>query len=465
MAVATPKAPEEFEEALNDLAAVDKMLKAGTFTGFVGDYARALVDRDQTIAQQAQEQIQAGIAQFLRDNPDAITNRLPVNPLDAGFDSPEVRATAYGRLAKKNGLYSKTAETAKLNGVFAHEGEFLRALSPRAAGYKDSRDLAAKLGKLQEVQNSFSTNVPSDGGFLVPEQFRSDLLMLALENSLVQPMATVIPMESQRLLIPTVDSTSNVSSVFGGIVCYWVDEATAPTESSGKFGQVVLDAKKLMAYCTAPQELVADASAWPAFLNQALPQALAFERDYRFMLGTGAGEPLGFINSPASVAVTAVSGQGANTIVVENLAAMYARMLPTSLNKAVWIASIDTFPQLATMALSVGTGGAPVWLAGGGVADGPPMTIYGRPVYFTEKTPALGTTGDIGLYDLSFYLVGDRQTMTAQASQDFLFSSDRIAYKWVERLDGRPWIQSAITPRNNSSNTLTPFVQLSSTRT
>ena len=78
---------------------------------------------------------------------------------------------------------------------------------------------------------------------------------------------------------------------------------------------------------------------------------------------------------------------------------MYARMLPTSLRNAVWIASIDTFPELATMALSVGTGGGPVWIgnmAGGtGGADTPPMSILGRPVIFTEKTPALGTTGDL----------------------------------------------------------------------
>jgi HK97 family phage major capsid protein len=110
------------------------------------------------------------------------------------------------------------------------------------------------------------------------------------------------------------------------------------------------------------------------------------------------------------------------------------------------------------MALSVGTGGAPVWLNNG--VEGPPMTILGRPVFFTEKTPALGTTGDISFVDLSYYLVGDRMMLQASSSEHIAFDSDQTAYRFIERVDGRPWLQSAITPKNNSANTLSAFVQL-----
>src|SRR5260221_13457576 len=93
-----------------------------------------------------------------------------------------------------------------------------------------------------------------------------------------------------------------------------------------------------------------------------------------------------------------------------------------------------------------------------------PAVIYGRPVFFTEKCPALGTTEDINLVDPAFYLVGDRQAITASASPHFAFSTDKIAYKIIERVDGRPWLQTALTPKN-SGNTISAFVQLSSTRT
>ena len=144
---------------------------------------------------------------------------------------------------------------------------------------------------------------------------------------------------------------------------------------------------------------------------------------------------------------------------------MYARMLPTSLGSAVWVCAIDTFPQLATMALSVGTGGGPVWIGSGydpgnTGAQAPPATILGRPVIFTEKAKALTTTGDINFVDLSYYLIGDRMTMQSMLSEHYLFANDKVAFRIIERVDGRPWLQSAITPHNNSSNTLTPFVQL-----
>jgi HK97 family phage major capsid protein len=162
------------------------------------------------------------------------------------------------------------------------------------------------------------------------------------------------------------------------------------------------------------------------------------------------------------VQVAKESGQATGTILWENIVKMYSRMLPTSLKNAVWLASIDTFPELATMALSVGTGGGPVWIGGWSQngSEMPPMTILGRPVIFTEKTPALSTTGDINFVDLSYYLIGDRQQVRVDSSEHFLFQNNQVAYRIIERVDGRPWIQSALTPHNGSSNTLSPFVQI-----
>jgi len=164
----------------------------------------------------------------------------------------------------------------------------------------------------------------------------------------------------------------------------------------------------------------------------------------------------------AVATVSAESGQATGTILWENITKMYARMLPTSLSNAVWLASIDTFPQLATMALAVGTGGGPVWIGGWSQpgSNMPPVTILGRPVYFTEKLPTVGTTGDICFADLSYYLIGDRQVMQAMSSEHYQFQNDKTAFRVIQRVDGRPWLQSAITPKNNSSSTLSPFVQL-----
>lgn len=460
--ITIPTSPAELEDLLHDSARMkDVFADKAVFRQFINSYAKAAAPQDGEIAKQVKEQTQAALAEFLKDN--GLTGTPKVSLANG---SPAVDANGHGPY-RKHRLYNQAAPGASVNKLFKDQASFFQALSLKcnALGtHKDAPGLLQALNEDERIRNSFSTNVPADGGFLVPEQFRSDLLLIALEQTIIRQRATVIPMGTQRISIPAVDSTTDATSVFGGITCSWVDEGTAPPESQARFAQVTLDAKKLMAFVQAPNELVADAPAFGGFLDSALPQAMAFEADYRMMQGSGVGEPLGFVNCPAAVIANAVTGQGASTIIVDNLAAMFARMLPSSLGNAIWVASIDTFPQLALMSVQGAlTNSAPVWM-NNGVIGAPPISIYGRPVYFTEKLPSLGTTGDINFIDPSFYLVGDRQTIQASASPHFAFNVDKTAYKIIERIDGRPWIQSAITPKN-SGNTLSPFVQLSSTRT
>jgi HK97 family phage major capsid protein len=105
----------------------------------------------------------------------------------------------------------------------------------------------------------------------------------------------------------------------------------------------------------------------------------------------------------------------------------------------------------------VGTGGSAIWLNNG--VDGPPMSILGRPLIISEKVSALGDQGDINFVDFKQYLIGDRMAMDAKISDDYRFGNDMTAYRFIERVDGRPWMQSAITPANGGP-TLSPYVQL-----
>jgi HK97 family phage major capsid protein len=110
------------------------------------------------------------------------------------------------------------------------------------------------------------------------------------------------------------------------------------------------------------------------------------------------------------------------------------------------------------MALNVGVGGSAVWLTDAHGA--PQLTLLGCPVIVTEKTPGiLGAQGDISFVDFGFYLIGDRQHMTLDRSGHVGFRSDTTDFRVIQRNDGRPWLQSAITPQNGGP-TLSPFVQL-----
>lgn len=458
--IAIPQSPMELAEMLNDSAKMNEISKdPESFKQFITNYARAAAPQDGEIAKQVREQTQQVLAEMLKSGKntppvDLAGGELSRSPIVAG------KTVSTG----KGAIYNAAAHGARLEREIKDEGfgsigEYCQAIyAEHATSVRNRTGLLNKLNRVREIQNSFGSEVPADGGLLIPEAYRSELLQLSLEDSLIRPRSTVIPMSTLRTYIPSVDETSHVSSLFGGVQFYWSEEGAQLTESQASFGRVALDVKKLTGFFKAPNELLADAPAFTTWFDSRVPAGLAWQEDVSFMTGTGVGEPLGFINGPAVASVAAEVGQPSATIVWENITKMYSRMLPSSLGSAVWLASIDTFPQLATMALSVGTGGAPVWLSNG--AAGPPMTILGRPVYFTEKLPQLGTTGDICFTDLSYYLIGDRQMAQISASEHYAFQNDQTAFRIIERVDGRPWLQSPLTPHNGSSNTLSPYVQL-----
>jgi HK97 family phage major capsid protein len=87
------------------------------------------------------------------------------------------------------------------------------------------------------------------------------------------------------------------------------------------------------------------------------------------------------------------------------------------------------------------------------------LSLLGAPIIVNEKVGNLGAAGDLNFVDFGQYLIGDRMQMEAEQSTDYLFGNDMTAYRFIERVDGRPWMQSAITPRNGGP-TLSPYIQL-----
>lgn len=431
---AMPSSPSELAELLSDPRAAAAALggNPAEWQEFQAKYAAAAGAADPGIEQQVTDLVQQGIRNFLIESGDGAS--APVN-LGPGSSA-------------RSALHSRKAVGTRADGIFDSLGEMVRVTHPKGDPSNS---------KLARLRNAMGTVVPSDGGFLVPEQFRGDLLAATLEQSIVRPRSTVVPMGSQTLAIPTADDTSHVSSLFGGVVGAWTEESASLADTSPKFGRVKLDAKKLTAYTEAPNELVNDTPGFDAIISRIFPAALAWYEDSAFIDGSGVGEPLGFLNSAAAVSVAKESGQAADTIVWENILGMVQRMLPSSFGRAVWVSNPNTFKELATMGLAVGTGGGPTLISN--FAQPAPTSILGRPLIFSEHMKTLGDAGDIALVDLSYYLIGDRQTMSLETSQHFKFRNDELAIRIIERADGRLWIASAITPANGTE-TLSPVVKL-----
>ena len=322
------------------------------------------------------------------------------------------------------------------NGGFKNFNEFLAVLS---SGRYDTR----------LIQNTASTTVPSDGGFSCPEEFAAWLLDTSLESEIVRPRATVWPMKADTLRVPGWDAATHSSSLFGGLTGTWLAELGTSTEVFAKMRQIQLSAKKLACYTAASNELVADGVDYERQIQAALIKTIGWYLDYAFIQGTGAGQPQGLINNPALITVSKESGQQASTIVFENCVKMYARLAPQCMGKAVWLASQTTVPQLLTMSLSVGTGGAPIQPAV--LQEGGKFSLLGKEVIFSEKIPALGSLGQLMLVDLSQYTIGMRKEVSLDKSIHVGWSTDTASYRAIVRADGMGSWDKAITPKSGDS--------------
>lgn len=342
---------------------------------------------------------------------------------------------------------------------FASFGEQLQAVAKYALSGKDPH---AKDDRLVRAPTGAGEVDPSAGGFLVQTDFATAVFARAYDMgqllSRVQKLS--LSTSANSIKIPGVDETSRATgSRWGGVQSYWVGEGNTATATKPKFRLVELDLKKLMANWYVSDELMADASVMNSIATQAFSEEIMFMTEDSIVRGTGAGQPLGFLNSAAKVSVAKETGQAAKTILYENILKMWSRMWSRSQQNAVWLINQDTFPQLNSLVQVIGTAGVPVYLPANGISGSPYGTLFGRPVIPVEYADTLGAEGDISLVDLSQYVLADKGGVQAASSMHVAFLTDEMVFRITYRVDGEPIWHAPLTPYKGTA-TLSPFVTL-----
>lgn len=299
----------------------------------------------------------------------------------------------------------------------------------------------------------------STGGYIVPPDFYQQLLAIASEKALIRPRAFVQPMASATLQFPYLDITTvqsaGVSPFFGGVQMYWTEEAQTRQETEPAFKMMELKAHELSGYSVSSNVLIQDAAfGLEKFLMQLFGMAIGWFEDYGFIQGSGAGKPLGMLNSGATISYNrAQAGQ----VGYADVANMWSKLLPISWQSAIWMFSPSVVPQL--LQLKDGAGRAVFITIDQGATVKPNWSLLGRPAYPTEKLPALGTKGDLMLVDPSFYVIGDRMQVEIAASEHVNFLRNQMTWRVVERVDGQPWLEKPITLQDAATQ-VSPFVAL-----
>lgn len=348
---------------------------------------------------------------------------------------------------------------------FASFGDQLMAIARAAEPGMSSSDRDRRLvwqgpGHPSQREAASGQNEASgpDGGFLVQQDFAQDLVQRVYESAQLASRARRIPISanSNGLRLNALKETSRANgSRFGGIQAFWTGEGGLKPASQLKLRQMDLKLNKLTGLLYSTDELLEDASALEAVINSAFDEEFPFKTDDAIMWGNGAGMPLGFMNSPALVSIAKETGQAADTVVIENVVKMWARMWARSRLNAIWTINQQIEPQLMTMKI----GDTPIYMPNKSADGSPFSTLLGRPIVATEFNSALGDKGDIALVDMSQYLLIDKGAVKKDVSIHVRFVYDETTFRFVLRIDGQPVWDAPLTPYKGS-DTLSPFVTL-----
>jgi len=362
---------------------------------------------------------------------------------------PEVKATAI------------SVTTDEGDQPFKSLGEQLKAVYTKAVkGIIDPR-LGKSHADATKAVLGLNEGVDSEGAFAIQDDFAALLTdPMFAPGTLLNQMPAPMPLSGSGMKVPYIrDSAAASGTRFGGMVVYKVAEgATISASSPAPLKRLNLDLTKYACVYYATEELLEDAGALASQLQTFVPQAIRYEVENDVI--NGITNPLGIMAAPALVSVTKETGQAADTIVMENISKMWARMYAPCRSRAIWLINQDVEPQLDLLSIPIGTGGWPVFLPAGGISASPYATLKGRPVLPVDYCQTLGDKGDIILADLSQIVSASKAGgVKATSSIHVAFLTDQQCFKFIYRYTAAPGWESAFTPLNSSA-TLSPFVTL-----
>ncbi len=342
---------------------------------------------------------------------------------------------------------------------FRSLGEFAMGAFKTKNGKGDLRILNAPTTFGQEGINE-------DGGFAVPPDFRQNIMKQIMGEESLMSLCDQQSTTSNSLSLPLDTTTPWQTS--GGVVPQWLGEGATIGPSKPRLGALETKLNKLAALVPVTEELMQDVTSLTSWLSSKVPEKFTSFLNDVIITGDGVAKPQGMLNSAAKVTVAAVAGQGAGTVVAKNIVDMYARSYGPLRRNGVWLINQDVEPLLQTLVMPGASPSFPAYLPPGGLSAAPYATLLGRPVIPIEACSAAGTEGDIMFVIPNQYLIvlkaGANGGMRTDVSMHLYFDSDHTAFKFVMRVGGQSYWPAPVA-RKNGSNTLSPIVTLSSTRT
>ena len=283
----------------------------------------------------------------------------------------------------------------------------------------------------QEVRNTLSEGVDSEGGFLVPETFENTLVQALDEELVIRQLAHTFTTASNAHKIPVVATRGKAM---------WTEENAAITDSDTSFGQKTIGAHKLCALIKVSEELLNDSAFdLEGYFNQEFARRIGEAEEEAFVIGDGSAKPYGIFNDSegGEVGVTAASTV---TITADELIDLYYSLKAPYRKNGVWLLNDSTVNIIRKLKDSNGQ-----YLWQPSIKDGETDTLLGKPVYTSASIAnAASGTKPIAFGDLSYYWIGDRQGVTFKRLNELYAANGQVGFLASKRVDARLILPEAV---------------------
>jgi HK97 family phage major capsid protein len=277
--------------------------------------------------------------------------------------------------------------------------------------------------------------VNSAGGFLVPDEFESELITLRESFGVFRRNAKVYPMSSDTL---------RIAKRTTGLTAYFAGEASSGTESTQVFDQVQLVAKKLMVLTTVSSELLEDAVVNIGDdIAGEVAYAFANKEDSCGFIGDGTSTYGGIVGLEAALTdatyqVSTGTGTALSTVTLAEINTAFAKLPAWSYQRSnVKIYCHKSVYHNVFERLAMGVGGNSATEIAAGISP----RFFGYPVEFCQVMVAAPAGADatfafIGDLSQGCYF-GDRRSTSVAFSDSALnsFEQDEKAVRGTERFD------------------------------
>lgn len=372
-------------------------------------------------------------------------------------DNPEIKAleekmTGFSAALEKLTKLIEDAPAVRKAGYYSVDGG---KADPNVKSFGDFL-LAVKRGdteRLNTVYNSSKSMTEAngtDGGWVVPEDYSTSLMQIVAQNSpilaAIERIPVAVPAGSWPALDQFITPTAGVgqTALAAGVKGTARKEGGAYTETEPDFTQIKWRVNSIGGYVKATKELAADsAQSLDALLRGLFSVAIQAKEEFYVLRGSGAGEPLGVLNSAAAIGISPDTN---STFAYADAVEMTSRFKKMT-NKSMWMAHQSILPDFA----------ASTWVLGNSIMKLGEMG-YG-PLVLSEHLPQADNSGCVALVDWGAYRLWVRQGLTVDFSEHADFLNGNVVWRFDERLDGQPWLKKAITQADpQGSFTVSPFV-------